>query len=112
PRSHLEASMTVVKVLALAVLAALGLRSAALAQDSTGAATPVARVVPARPRRTVAVNDSVRLEARALNAGGRPLTDAKIIFKSIGPAQAQVDEDGWVRAGSVGDVPLIATAIV
>ncbi len=104
--------MSVVKVLALTAPIAFGWISAAPAQDSSAAATPVARIVLATPRTTVAVNDSVRLDARALDAGGRPLTDAKIVFKSVGPAQAQVDEDGWVRAGSVGDVPLIATAIV
>ena len=104
--------MSVVKVLALTASIPFGWISAAPAQDSSAAATPVARIVLATPRTTVAVNDSVRLDARALDAGGRPLTDAKIVFKSVGPAQAQVDEDGWVRAGSVGDVPLIATAIV
>src|SRR3954454_22840338 len=89
PRPRLEASMSVVKVLALAGLPLLRLVSATLAQDSTGAATPVARIVLSTPRPTVAVNDSVRLDARALDAAGRPLTDAKIVFKSVGPAQAQ-----------------------
>ena len=108
-----EAFMSVVKVLTLATTAVLGLVSVTAAQDTTAAApTPVARVVLATPRTTVVVNDSVRLQARALDANGRPLPEAKIVFKSVGPAQAQVEEDGLVRAGSVGDVPLIATAIV
>ena len=33
-------------------------------------------------------------------------------FAPVGPAQADFGEDGWVRAGSVGDVPVLATAIV
>ena len=113
PPARNEAFMSVVKVLTLATTAVLGLASVTAAQDTTAAApTPVARVVLATPRTTVVVNDSVRLEARALDANGRPLPEAKIVFKSVGPAQAQVEEDGLVRAGSVGDVPLIATAIV
>jgi plastocyanin len=103
--------MSVVKALLLALPVSIVLVSPAVAQDSSAAATPVARIALASPRTTVAVNDSVKLEARALDANGRPVP-AKIVFQSIGPAQAQIDSGGWVRAGSVGDVPLIATAIV
>ena len=103
--------MSVTKSLTLAVPVVLGLAPVAVAQDSSSAATPVARIALASPRTTVAVNDSIQLEARALDANGKPIP-AKIIFQSIGPAQAKVDSGGWVRAGSVGDVPLIATAIV
>jgi hypothetical protein len=104
--------MSAVKVLTLVVQAALVSASVSVAQDSSAAATPVARVVLATPQATVAVGDSVRLEARALDAAGRPVPQAKVVFKSVGPAQAEVGEDGWVRAGAVGDVPLLATAIV
>jgi hypothetical protein len=105
--------MTVVRSLALAVPAALFLVHPASGQDSTAAApTPVARVVLGTPNVSVVVGDSIRLEARALDAAGRPIPDAKIVFHTVGPAQAAVGEDGWVRAGSVGDVPMLATAIV
>ena len=105
--------MTVVRTLALAVLAALLPVHPAAAQDSTAAApTPVARVVLGTPTVSLAVGDSIRLEARALDAAGRPIPEAKIVFHSVGPAQAAVGDDGWVRAGSVGDVPMLATAII
>jgi hypothetical protein len=97
------------------VLPSLVLLSAATAraQDSAAAApSPVARVLLSQPRVSVVVGDSVRLEGRALDAAGRPIPDARIVFKAFGPAQADVAEDGWVKAGSIGDVPLIATAIV
>jgi hypothetical protein len=105
--------MAVIRSLALAVPAALLLASSAAAQDSTSAApTPVARVVLGKPHVSVAVGDSVRLEARALDAAGRTIPEARIFFHSIGPAQADVDSSGWVRAGAVGDVPVLATAVV
>ncbi|MDQ3137962.1 MAG: Ig-like domain-containing protein, partial [Gemmatimonadota bacterium] len=112
--------MSIAKLLPLAVPAALMCVTGAAAQDSasttqdsaSSAATPVARVALAQPHATVVVGDSVRLEARALDAAGRPIREAKIVFQPVGPAQADVTDSGWVRAGSVGDIPLIATAIV
>jgi hypothetical protein len=105
--------MTPVRSLALAVPTALLLVRTAAAQDTTATApTPVARVVLGTPNVSLAVGDSIRLDARALDAGGRPIPEAKIVFHPVGPAQAEFGEDGWVRAGSVGDVPVLATAIV
>ena len=49
---------------------------------------------------------------RALDASGRPIPEAKIVFRTVGPAQVAIGEDGWARAGSVGDVAMLATAIV
>ena len=77
--------MSVVKALLLALPVSLVLVAPAVAQDSSAAATPVARIALASPRTTVAVNDSVKLEARALDANGRPVP-AKIVFQSVGPA--------------------------
>ena len=105
--------MTVARSRMLAVSAALLLVRPAAGQDSAATApTPVARVVLATPNVTLEVNDSIRLEGRALDAAGHPIPEAKIVFRPVGPAQAQFGEDGWVRAGSVGDVPMLATAIV
>src|SRR6185295_503804 len=64
------------------------------------------------PNPSVAVGDSIRLEARALDAAGRPIPEAKIVLHTVGPAQVAIGEDGWARAGSVGDVAFLATAIV
>ena len=105
--------MTVVRPLALASLAAFLLVLPAAGQDTTGSApTPVARVVLGTPNPRVAVGDSIRLEGRALDANGRPIPEASIVFRTVGPAQAVLGEDGWARAGSVGDVAFLATAIV
>ena len=105
--------MSVVKVLALATTAVLGLVSAAAAQDTTAAApTPVAR---SRARHAPDDRRRQRLgppEARALDANGRPLPEAKIVFKTRRPGAGAGGGGRLVRAGSVGDVPLIATAIV
>ena len=105
--------MTFVRPLALAGLTVLLQVRPATGQDTTATApTPVARVVLATPNPSVAVGDSIRLEARALDAAGRPIPEAKIVLHTVGPAQVAIGEDGWARAGSVGDVAFLATAIV
>ena len=105
--------MTFVRPLALVALAVLLPVLPASGQDTTATApTPVARVALGTPNLRVAVGDSIRLEARALDAAGRPIPEAKIVFRTVGPAQVAIGEDGWARAGSVGDVPMLATAIV
>ena len=87
--------MTVVRPLALIVSAVLLPVIPAAAQDTTGTApTPVARVVLDTPNPSVAVGDSIRLEGRALDAGGRPIPEANIVFRTVGPAQAVLGEDG------------------
>ena len=74
--------MMVVRSLVLAVPAALFLVHPAAGQDTTASApTPVARVVFGTPNVSVAVGDSVRLEARALDATGRPIPEATIVFR-------------------------------
>jgi hypothetical protein len=105
--------MTFVRPLALAGLTVLLQVHLVVGQDTTATApTPVARVVLATPNPSVAVGDSIRLEARALDAAGRRIPEAKIVFHTVGPAQVAIGEDGWARAGSVGDVAFLATAIV
>jgi DNA-binding beta-propeller fold protein YncE len=58
------------------------------------------------------VGDSLQLSARALDASGKPIPQANIFFKKEGLAAAEVDSTGMVRAGGVGDVIVIVTALV
>ena len=82
-----------------------------LAAQQQGATASVARVevTPARPE--VAAGDSLQLSARALDAAGKPVPDATIVFKPEGLAAAQVDSTGLIRAGGVGEALVIVTAI-
>ncbi|HTC24989.1 MAG TPA: Ig-like domain-containing protein, partial [Gemmatimonadales bacterium] len=72
----------------------------------------VARLVvsPARPE--VAVGDSLKLTAQALDASGNPVPDAKITFHEKGLQGASVDEEGMFRAGAPGTMEVTASAIV
>ena len=100
--------MTVARTLALAASAALLLVYPTAAQDSaSAAATPVARIALSSPNVSVAVGDSIRLDARALDAAGRPIPEAKIVFHTVGPAQVAIGDDGWARAGSVDRAGLL-----
>ena len=60
------------------------------------APTPVARVALGTPNLRVAVGDSIRLEARALDAAGRPIPEAKIVFQHRRPGP------GRDRGGRLG----------
>jgi hypothetical protein len=82
-----------------------------LAAQQQSTTTSVARVevTPARPE--VAAGDSLQLSARALDAAGKPIPDATIVFKPEGLAAAKVDSTGMVRAGGVGESLVIVTAI-
>src|SRR6185369_16829193 len=81
------------------------------AQQKQNAAS-VAHLEISPARHTLAVGDSLQLSARALDASGKPIPDATIIFKPEGLAAATVDSTGLVRAGGVGDVLIIVTALV
>jgi plastocyanin len=103
--------MTALRVSSTALMLSLASLSplAAQHQDSTSSSARL-EVKPAR--RELAVGDSLQLSARALDASGKPVPDATIFFKPEGLAAAQVDSTGMVRAGGVGDVLVIVTAIV
>jgi hypothetical protein len=79
-------------------------------QPDSASKSPRLEVTPARLE--LAVGDSLQLSARALDASGRPIPDATIFFRPEGLAAAQVDSTGMVRAGGVGDVLVLVTALV
>jgi hypothetical protein len=103
--------MTSLRVSAAAVLLSLTAVSALAAQGQASAA-PAPRLDISPARRELAVGDSVQLSARALDASGKPIPDATIIFKPEGLAAASVDSTGLVRAGGVGDILILVTALV
>jgi hypothetical protein len=76
------------------------------------AASAAARLEITPDRRVMAVGDSLQLSARALDASGRPLPDAMIVFRPGGLAAAEVDSTGLVSTGGVGDVLILVTALV
>src|SRR5436190_11749300 len=80
------------------------------AQQSTPAIARVA-VTPASP--VVVAGDTLRLRARALDAAGRPIDGAIILFQPAGGFfEAHVDSAGLVSAGAVGTLPVVISAVM
>jgi hypothetical protein len=94
----------------LLMISLAGLSPLTAQQRETDAAPARLEVTPARLE--LAVGDSLQLSARALDASGKPIPDANIFFRPEGLAAAQVDSAGMVRAGGVGDVLVLVTALV
>jgi len=75
--------------------------------------TTIARiaVTPAAP--TVVAGDTLRLRAQALDAAGRPVAGANIMFQAAGGAfEAHVDSAGLVSSGAVGTLPVVISAFI
>jgi hypothetical protein len=104
--------MTQLRVLSHAAVISFATLSSLAAQQQATTPAAVARVevTPARPE--LAVGDSLQLSARALDAAGKPAPEATIVFKPEGLAAAQVDSTGMVRAGGIGDIAIVVTALV
>ena len=84
--------------------------SAAGARESS--AQRVARLAITPSVRTVAVGDSIRLSAQALDGSGNPVASATIRYAALGGRmQGSVDSLGWVRAGAPGTIPVSVIAI-
>ena len=80
------------------------------AQQSTPSIARVA-ITPGSP--AVVVGDTLRLRARAVDAGGRPVEGARILFQQAGAMfEGRVDSAGLVTAGAVGTFPVVVSAIV
>ena len=103
--------MTALRVSSAAVLLSIATLSPLAAQHQPSP-PPSSRLEITPAKRELAVGDSLQLAARALDASGKPIPDATIIFKPEGLAAATVDSTGLVRAGGVGDVLIIVTALV
>jgi len=95
------------KVLALIMAGALASAGPLASQQAT-----VARLVVTPTHPEVMAGDSLRLTAQALDANGAPVPDAKITFKKEGLQGADVDDEGWFRAGARGTMQVVVSAIV
>ena len=103
--------MTALRVGSAALMMSLASLSLLTAQQPDSA-SPSARLEVTPARLELAAGDSLQLSARALDASGKPIPDANIFFRHVGLAAAQVDSTGMVRAGGVGDVLVLVTALV
>jgi hypothetical protein len=76
-------------------------------------ASPVARIEIAPRVREVTAGDSVRLHARALDASGKPVPNARLVYAMRGgQGEGEIDSTGMLVASSVGKMPIAITAIV
>jgi len=103
--------MTALRASSAAVLLSL-VAMPTLAAQGPSSAPSAARLEISPARRELAVGDSLQLSARALDASGKAIPDATIIFKPEGLAAATVDSNGLVRVGGVGDILILVTALV
>jgi hypothetical protein len=73
----------------------------------------VARVTVTPTPLTVVAGDTLRLRAQALDASGRPVSGAIILFQPTGGMfEASIDSTGLVTSGAVGVLPIAVTAVV
>jgi hypothetical protein len=80
------------------------------AQQSTPGIARVA-ITPASP--VVVAGDTLRLHARAVDASGRPIEGAVILFHPGAMSfEAHVDSTGLVTAGAVGTLPVVVSAVL
>jgi hypothetical protein len=76
-------------------------------------ASPIHEIIvtPATP--SVVAQETLQLQARAVDAAGNTVTDARIRFVPAGGRfEGTVEEDGLVRAGSTGTLPVTVVATV
>jgi len=75
--------------------------------------SPIVRIEITPRTRTVTAGDSITLHGRALDANGRPVTDARVFFRQrSGFTQGVMDSTGTLVASSVGKFPVAVVAIV
>jgi hypothetical protein len=73
----------------------------------------VPRVVVTPAPQTVVAGDSLQLHAQLLDAAGKPVPNARIMFRLAGaPFEGSVDSTGLVRSGATGTLPVAAIAMV
>src|ERR1051325_1732361 len=82
-------------------------------QQPTLPPSPIARIEITPRTRSIVAGDSLRLQARALDASGRPVPDARVFFHAQGgQMEGHVDTTGMVVASTIGKTPIVVTAFV
>ena len=98
----------------IALLPLVGLLQLPAQQPPTDTGTsPIARLIvtPANP--VVRAQDTLRLSAHAVDAAGQPVPGATVRFVGAGGSfEGRVDQDGLVRSGSTGTIPVSVVGIV
>ena len=98
----------------IALLPLVGLLQLPAQQPPTDTGTsPIARLIvtPANP--VVRAQDTLRLSAYAVDAAGQPVPGATVRFVGAGGSfEGRVDQDGLVRSGSTGTIPVSVVGIV
>ena len=80
---------------------------------ATAAGQGTQRLVVTPTTRTVVAGDTLRFSARLVDEAGRPVPNARIVFRNAGGYfEGVVDSTGKLTAGSVGTMPITAIAIV
>ena len=82
---------------------------ALLQQPAAPASFPITKVEITPPAAEIEIGQTVRLAARALDARGQPVADAKIAWLS-GGTEGDVDSTGLVKGGYHGYVRVTAVA--
>jgi hypothetical protein len=83
-----------------------------LAAPLSAQAPPIAKIVVTPAIREVPAGDTVQFSAQALDAAGRPLTNARIRFGTIGGEGGDIDSTGRLIAATTGVLPISVTALV
>ena len=74
--------------------------------------SPIARLVVTPAQRTITAGDTVRLRVQAVDSGGQPVPNVRIIFHKVGAYfEGEVDSTGLVTAGSPGVMPVGIVAL-
>lgn len=83
-------------------------------QEPTLPPSPVSQITVQPAQLTVTAGDTLRLRAQALDAAGKPVPGAEIRFIGASGARFEgvVEEDGLVRSGTTGTIPVSIVASV
>src|SRR3954471_23825937 len=96
------------------VLAALQVQTPGQQPSPQLPPSPIAKLVvtPAKP--VMIAQDTLRLTAQALDAGGKPVDNVRYRYIGSGGArfEGRVDTTGLVRSGSTGTIPVTVVALV
>jgi hypothetical protein len=87
----------------------------ALVASLAGAASAQGRqrLVVTPSTRTIVAGDTIRFSGQLLDEAGKPVPNARIVFRNAGGFfEGVVDSTGRLAAGSVGTMPITAIAIV
>jgi hypothetical protein len=90
------------------------LLAALVFQDPQQPPSPIKKLVVTPSPAVMTAQDTLRLQARALDANGQPVPDVVFRFLAAGSArfEGRVDQDGLVRSGATGTLPVTVSAVL